>query len=393
MATAAASDPIPGGFESWEDLYQVQDELDRVADLIVGISNELGTQSGYGSIEVSPENRKLSLYWKGNVPTEVQDTLDGIREDLTFETFDADFSLSEMQSAKNELIENPQGDGVSIVGAAPLSDASGLIVSVEGDLQKANEMEVIRNSTVPITLESGAAWGKTADRQHDTAPFKAGAMWGWPGTEVCSTGFALESRLFPSNQYVLTAEHCGIQDGSNVWIPGGNQASSSPQGEVVAALHDKDLALIQTPSEASVYSGAYDSSFTNDIIGHRGSYVGDYVCTSGQNSGTHCTLKVFRTNYSQPGDHPANLVAAKSLSGRTAVAKGDSGGPVYSGSVSGFDAYARGIIVENGYTSVACDDTVPDDLPDRDCYDVVGYQPMNNIFETWPNLTLMTREP
>jgi S1-C subfamily serine protease len=392
-ASSTMSAPVPGGYESWADLYEVQTELDKTADQIVAISKGLGEESGYGSIVVSPETRTLTLYWKGSVPAQVKDVLDDIRADLSTTTVAAAYSLAEMQDAMVPLVENPEADGVKITHVGPKSDASGLNVSIQGDLDSAKQINSIAESAMPVTVELGAATEPYRDRKHDASPHWGGAKWSFKWNYAgCSTGFPLESKFTPSNTYLLTAAHCGADEesvGADVWIP---DDGSAPDGEIAGSSPETDLALIRATSEPRIYSGGPESGTSYGVVGYSGTYVGDYICSGGHRSGEHCNIKITAVNVTQPGsEHPPNLSVGHQLDGKTAVVRGDSGGPVYSQLGSPYQNYvnAKGVIITGATDAggaIECDEELPDDI--TECSEYVVFQPMTTVLETFPNLAV-----
>lgn len=129
----------------------------------------------------------------------------------------------------------------------------------------------------------------------------------------------------------------------------------------------------------AVLDGPWNSqNFTKHVLGYSNPTVGNYVCTSGGNSGVHCNVKINAIAVSfNDGYGPLPTVrGVQQTSGAIAVIQGDSGGPVITLSSGGTADYAAGMIqgYQGGWTGASCG--AVRDLGSNVCSDVV-------LFTTW----------
>jgi hypothetical protein len=53
---------VPAGFDSWTEVFDVQERMNMAADQIRDAAQ---TDSGLSGIVAAPESRRLTVYWKG----------------------------------------------------------------------------------------------------------------------------------------------------------------------------------------------------------------------------------------------------------------------------------------------------------------------------------------
>ena len=106
-------------------------------------------------------------------------------------------------------------------------------------------------------------------------------------------------------------------------------------GTVEQDNNARDTLLIATSTQGSTYVGAYNSSTTKPHYMALGAYVNTLVCASGAMSGQHCNIRVKQVNQTIVVDDGTGgsyaispVVKAEQDVHTTAVAQGDSGGPV-----------------------------------------------------------------
>jgi hypothetical protein len=232
----------------------------------------------------------------------------------------ARYSLAELTEISQLVITKP---GVVMVGGNV--DGSGITATIDADVNAPRW-----GVDVPVTLVRGTRPTLTVcSRQDDCSPWWSGAVFK-SGIGACTSGFAV---LLGGVDHMLSAAHCanlggGITDGKGSKI-----------GTVSADDDKRDTLLIQhtatTKFSALMYTGPWNADVTNHqfIKGYYGSYIGNFVCTSGADAGWHCShkiLAVWQWVTFDDGTTIGPLVVAERLGGGVANGKGDSGGPVYS---------------------------------------------------------------
>ncbi|MFF8848082.1 S1 family peptidase [Streptomyces sp. NPDC015127] len=362
----AASERIPGGFASWGDFFEVQDDLDLLADKVHAEDLRAGGH-GYGSAVVSAENRQIELYWKGSPPKNISSILEKAPRNLSVKILPASYSMTEMQRAAHQMASQPSVGKSRIVRAYPKADASGLQVAVAGDRHEIQKLQAVRNTRIPISYSAETAFTPASDRQNDSAPYKGGAAWYSGG--LCSTGFGVTVSGKPM---MLSAAHCSVM-GGNVRF---GSLSNPVVGTVVQQAPSLDLALLDVASTPRIYRHMPVSPWSSPVRATTGTHVGDVICTGGSKSGENCNIKVLAVEISEDGlDH---MAAAHHIQDKTAVARGDSGGPVFTPCAVGecTGVTAKGIISQSG-GGVPCKPGLP---PGTQCSSVVGFQPLKFVF-------------
>jgi len=302
---------VPGGFESWQALFDEQDRLNAAAEHLLS-----GPGEGYAGLEAAPENHELRVYWKGAVPQEVLQRATEVSIPIRFNQ--AAYGLFELTGELDRLKVDPR------IGSIMTNvDGSGLTAEVETEADRA---AILRLARVPITVNISADPQPLYDRQNDISPYWGGARWtnvsaGW----LCSTGFTLN---WQGARRMLTAGHCG-SNGESVRI--GNVLQ--PLTTLSMDNNAPDTVMINPPPlrtfAGRIYAGPYCCVTTSiRVAGSTSDFVGNWICTGGASSGEHCRIKVVAVNASTLGITP--LTYAEHVDGACAAALGDSGGPVYS---------------------------------------------------------------
>jgi len=295
------TDGPPAGFESWSELMEVQRRLDARAERI--LAERDGSFTG---IEIAAEQRRLTVFWKGQPPPEAVAAMKEAGPDGdVVEMRPAQYSQDELVAEGEQVARQ---DGVTAV--APQVDGSGLLVSFAS--AGANTVR----SSIPIT--SDVAVPAAASRGDDQPPYWGGARW-----NACSTGFAISLGGSPK---MLSAGHCG-SDGQTARDGGGQT-----MGTIAGDSNPRDQLYIDTSSAGRIYNGGVGTGeFSNPVVGAARSFVGDFVCTSGAYSGTRCGSRVTAVNQTiNFGYLVFETVRADKIDGTAAIGNGDSGGPVFS---------------------------------------------------------------
>jgi hypothetical protein len=144
-----------------------------------------------------------------------------------------------------------------------------------------------------------------------------------------------------------------------------------------------------------MFDGPYNTSVKKTVVGLRDVSLGDYVCTSGGNSGSHCSIQVNdMALWVDDGTGLVEMIEAINWSYHgLAVAEGDSGGAVLVH--SGANVYAVGMI-QGGDNADHTGWTCPSGTlhTTAACFSYVEFTSMRVIINTMPGTaTLVTGPP
>ncbi|MET8509667.1 hypothetical protein ABZV60_34385 [Streptomyces sp. NPDC004787] len=374
-SAASSTEPIPGGYSTWGEFFTVQNQLDELADKAQKADLTAGGK-GFGSAIVSAQNRELALYWKGRIPQSIENILQRAPSSIKVKRLTARHSMLEMQQAADYMAHQRGSNRARIVRAYPNADASGITVGVSGSVQEIQGLEAVRKSSVPVRFSSEPELTPTADRHNDTAPYKGGAAWFSAGQ--CSTGFGVKIAGRPQ---MLSAAHCA-EKGWNVRF---GSLDNPVAGKVVDEDLSLDVSVLDVPSTSRIYRKMINSPWTSEVRVGMGTHVGDVVCTGGSRSGENCNIHVWAVEVSQ-GDI-RHLAAGKQWNNKTAVAYGDSGGPVFVPCANtGCSGVAAKGIISQGGGPVQCGPGLPTGTV---CTSIVGFQPISYALSSF-SATLLT---
>lgn len=141
------------------------------------------------------------------------------------------------------------------------------------------------------------------------------------GGGICSSGFSLRSG---GRTYTTTARHCR----------GTFRAYSRPSsvyGSNYRSSTDGAATMLTGRGGSRMFDGAWSNSpgYNKPVAGYYDVSLNDNVCTSGANSGVHCSVKI--TDMSRMWDDKrgavSTIVGVRQGAGIAAI-QGDSGGPV-----------------------------------------------------------------
>ena len=389
QGSLASSGPTPATITA-------QQRLDKLGDQVLAAD----AQHQIATTEVDPASLTLIVRLKGTVPQAMRTALDAAPKDINVKVEPARYSMSEMQAAGVRVHQAAIRGDVPLYGTiVSNNDGSGLTVSVpQAALAKssnvATEADLSTEAGIPARVVPGELPQATS-RVNDADPWSGGAaITGGPGG-FCSTGFAvLTSGGFGR---LLSAAHCDFY-GNAAWNDGSGQ-SFTTGGSAVSVNRVPYDTLIMDPvggTQGRVYAGPYNaasthSRYTLKVGGSGGSHVNDFICTSGANSGEHCSIQVrelgvqwlcgINKDPSAPcgGHHARNTIV-----NTAAAVTGDSGGPVYAMRSDG-RVTARGI-VSAGYTTAPCP---PSRTGSSGCFRDLLYPAISVILDTW-NVSIET---
>ncbi|MGW7101533.1 S1 family peptidase [Streptomyces sp. NPDC054838] len=265
---------------------------------------------GFSGITVDPERSTLHLYWHDVLPTSVKQTVQRLSR----------------PSVRIEVSQAP----------APKPGRTG---------EAAKVSVAVGTPARPVAGTSDPAPApRPAGRVNDRSPVSGGALI-ITQPETCTTGFGVVSEATGRKQ-LLTAGHCGPV--GSPWFNGEGEFI----GNAVSRHPAADALVIDANSSDRVWHGAVTENLEGvddkgrTVTAARSPEVGQYLCTSGAVSGTHCGLRVTRTGVvvSVAGTDVPDQIEAEQVEHAAAVGNGDSGGPVYSATTSTGPVTAHGMI-------------------------------------------------
>jgi hypothetical protein len=336
---------------------QVQAKMAAQEPLVAAASRlqwvvERGASKGYAGIGL--DNNEVMVWWKGDLPAAVADTITEIRHTTPVRVTAAAHTRAELEAAANGIANyvrtNPRSPyyGVDIA-----YNGSGLTVNTDpGRTRPAAlpaEMKVPAGIAVSITEK---------ERPHLTARLNDFAPY-WGGGRIqnndngafCTAGFPVTAG---GAQYMLTAGHCGRPGGG--WN-NGDDTKFFGTGAYENVEHD--LLLISASVGGRIWDGGVGANeFTKGVARWDWVIPGEWLCTSGSVSGAICNHVVTSNfTYSFCGTDAYgyvecyyDLILANQYDGLTAARPGDSGGPVF-GLVGTGQVTAKGTITGVSGTS------------------------------------------
>lgn len=304
----------------------------------------------------------LNVYVSGDV-SRFERLLSSLDTDCEFSIVEAPYSLQELETEMDRLVEDTDSFGGALVSMNPKTDGTGIEVVL--DEEKTGDVGVPYSDdseAIPVDYSLGRS-AEAASRANDAAPFSVGTSMSRfvssnsRSTVACSTGFWGTGKF--SDRQLVTANHCGV--GSQYEWHSGERPSGTVIGSGSAAFGTElDAAGIAVESSLSIQPVVYwgsDTTTSGVVISGVVStpVVGTYVCYSGAPSGTVCSNKVDAVEmFVQYSGQPLykHMVRTTQTGGIPAVGNGDSGGPVVAVSSEGY-VYAAGIIsgIHNGSDS------------------------------------------
>ena len=353
---------------------------------------EVGTTSGYIDSVNDASTKSVTLLWAG-APNAMQASIlaEAKRRTITATAVQRKYTKDQLNRAADAAVASTtSGTGVfanfTINTAEPLSpEFDGLVITGQhksnpADTAAADQalsQEATQALGIAVKVQTAPMFETTSGttRGTDTSPFNAGAYM-YPG---CSLGFGLR---IGSATYTTTARHCGSRfranDNQNAPIYSTKQLSTDGAARVLTG-----------GGSTLMFYGGFNSSLKANVIGSKDVGAGDFVCTSGGNSGSHCgggaNMKVRKGSVRyDDGDGYVSMLVADRIDGGVASVRGDSGGPVYQNKTAS-DVYAVGMI-QSGGGRVPC---VPVRQSTVDCYKTVVYTSINTIIRGVPNSSLV----
>ncbi len=400
--TVAPESPTPA-MQDHRARVAAQEKLVEAADRLqaaIRAANPSKADDGFGSIELDDGGNAVHVYWKHgvNMPEGLQElaaaiTLGGV--DVVFH--EAPYSRADLMAEAEQLMSEDAPSVFTEVSVRP--GMSGLAVETDTAADPLVVQTAITNMktrlhgrrarNAPESLDVIQSIGRPKiplSRANDYSPWKGGAEIRI-GNAGCSTGFATGSWF---GRYMLTAGPCVVHLDNIEVQDGAGQVMGVSEGARRARDWGVDSTLIRLNSWRNIgriYDGGVSGwdEFTKPVKRPIGSYVNQYVCTSGALSGAICDIKVESvTTYTRdlPGFRYGPQVKARQISGRAAAGAGDSGGPVFALDAQS-NVLATGIINGGDWTTVPCQGVIWDSRSGRrSCSNVVYYTPIWTLLDT-----------
>ncbi len=311
----------------------------------------------FDTIIVDIPTRRMAAYWKGEAKSAAKLLQEAHDRGITLEIRKRSISRLQMIATSNSLM-NRKGsvrgkdvtavvgddysfDGLVVEGvynkdssslrATPVDEAA-YLKSLGDQLRSLADGAPVK--VRPISHKPRLFTG----RNDDYSPFNAGGyMISWGSGMSCSTGFAVYHNGVPRT---TTARHCGYGD-YHARVGGASYGSTE-----AFSIDGGAARVLSSYGDSLMFDGPVtQSGYTKHVTGSVNVTSGAEVCTSGGNSGVHCTIKVGNMWYLYDDGYGAVYMSrGYQQSYGIAAMAGDSGGPVFVPQSDGTSVLAAGMI-------------------------------------------------
>jgi hypothetical protein len=391
--------PLFGSAHDTAIIMANQPALDAVVDQIRAAA---GPNSGLGGVSVDALHNTLHLYWHGQIPVAVTAVVNTARHhNRTVNIQRSPYTEAALIKESHRIIASQAeaASSVKVVSAGPSTDGSRLELGVapaahsrvdSSSASTATQAALGSLTKYPFAVSTMASkptqgWaGSSSLNRWDGGP----GLYNMGGEHIrnsswggCSVGFAAS---YNGNDVVLTAAHCGWDN----WY----RLDGNSVGRTVTSSTTYDIQAISGYSYGDTWLGPdyYDTSgsgqYAEEVVGSAGNSTGDWICTSGAETGYVCDIQVYDTNQTatdeKTGITYSHLVYARDRSPNYTqiIAEGDSGGPVFFPQSNG-TIIAKGLIHAGhtqsgigGQTTCTSTAAINDGVT---CYDVFDYEDIN----------------
>jgi hypothetical protein len=328
-----------------------------IVDAAAELPASYWSEPGFGKVTLDYSTSSVEIFWHGTPPLDVA-KLDGSMVDgVLLSIVPTKYSDAQLVAAGEQVFASEtKSDGTTdVVATLPNEDLSGLIVEVLRDskaaatpAQAAERYAAQVGLPVEVHLADGPIVPTT--RQNDSAPWQGGgAMADSTGDDYCSTGFAIV--LSNGQGRLLSSSHCDISKALGATIRDG---VGDRIGDLANRDNSLDSELIDPDASPAtigkVFGGAWNElpsspAYQHFVGGASAPVEGQDICTSGARSGEHCgrTIRATSVDFDCGHTFPCTGFRASGPPDTVAVARGDSGGPMYVHRSDGTEG-ARGII-------------------------------------------------
>lgn len=384
-ATPTAAPPA-----SPETVIDNQQKLDTLAQAIKSavVDDHI---TNFTNVIVAPLTNAIDLWTVGPTPVVLKSLIESTQSGIgvtyhTTATYSADAQReAAVKLMSDQTINQPSlafGFKFTEVAESPVGD--GLTVHYEATGNSPITSEYVRQyvaSTVGViaVLVLADGGGTPTARWDAHAPWAGGSGFNISNGDSCSLGVAVRRGTLVN---FLTARHCDPSS-NNRWTNEQGITLTYGSGSVTTKPGIDSYLITQIAggggASGLVFTGGYNSN-TSQIVGSSTTAQdGDYICTSGANTGEHCNTKVFgETDYTVLG---YSVHVKEGFNDQPyPVGQGDSGGPVY---YVGPDSHVGivGIISGQG-NSEACQSTHLNN-PQTRCGDPVYFVDITTILGAW----------
>jgi hypothetical protein len=359
------------------------EELSLVGDTV----HALGKGNGYAGQEVDPDTRTIDVYFRGDtVPGQVTSYIARHGRDVTVKVHaGAKFTREEAQAAAGNVVWN-EGlvEQAGIQSVAVNHDGSGFRVNMLADAPNDEvKQQIVEAAGIPtehITyVENQGEMVNLASRTNDASPWSGGARIVMSNGGLCSTGFSV---LIGGYGRLLTANHCDPSGDRTVRSGGGTIIAYGSGVSTYPSIDSNSIDPRQSPATAEkIYTGHWASTSRSTVKNWASNNNGDYVCSGGATTGTHCGT-IIDDSVGWPGLSGGWYVKARG-NGSYMAGQGDSGGPIYRGVTGG--AQARGTLIGGyGYSEAYCSSSaINPDATGARCFRDIVYLPISVALNSW----------
>lgn len=365
-ASAAQADPV--------SVWEIAARQEQIRPAKIAILEQSSDWVGYAGMRTDPAERTIYVRWKGDISAQAREFLNEL-SGARIRVERVPFTEAELAAEALRLVNSGAARA-----AGPAKDLGGLSVA------PAVGARGIPATEYPVTILPDAAVPEPMGRQDDGGAWHGGARAKHPNG-YCTLGFGYRDA---NGVYTSTSNHCAYAnnvawtDGADDWI-----------GRSQRSRYQDDATLIKAGSvgvSAYILHGPWNSTSrpSRPVRGEGAQPMqGDFLCQSGSVSGEICGLRVGATSFVwswRPGESTVGMVAEQTIAGVQAVARGDSGGPVYEMWHSTPDVWALGM-TSGGIIDVPC--STNGTQPGATCFDQIWVTYVRHIIQS-RGLSLVT---
>lgn len=307
------------------DGKRVAEGADRTPQEVVQDSQEAASEEiarrfeahpGYGGMRFEGDNETVTLWWVGDVPSDLRALAAHPLHGAAVKIIPATFSVKEFNAESRRLNREAKAQGFVIPLVGPSEDKTHLEVTVRpGDSERVRALE----GRIPLVVseEEVPRGVPLIGRHDDTEPFWGGAaIWSVEHPEqACSTGFsAIQDN---TRQVMVTAWHCGPGDHwETTALTRVGLSGSGSESVDAMAIRNKEYGRFS-------YVGQFDSQTGRYVSNHGNPQEGQMLCVEGAFSGELCNAEVTSANRFYFGTGPGFFMQHDDSIAGT----GDSGAP------------------------------------------------------------------
>ena len=320
------AEAAPRTAEIRSDVASVAEAQGRLLDFNTQLQQQ-SLQTGYVASVDDPASAAVTVYLHGTQTLSPAARALAAREDLRVRVKAWPYSMAELTSAAHQALARTRSAGSASVSATAFDPSfAGVTVATPSGAGAPRARISARLGAelagIPVRVQQTQV-GTAASRDRDYSPYNGGdfmfAFTSNGSASYCTTGFAVR---YQSHNYVTTAQHCrstGFRTLDNDSFTFGGTKKYSTTGQV---------RMMTAAGGTIMWTGPWETGSARTVIGARTVSIGDQVCDSGANSGSHCGITVNSNALFDDGYSEENILVGSVKTG-IAIIQGDSGGPVY----------------------------------------------------------------